>query len=322
MLSTVSINGTDLAVSRLCYGTNMLGTVADQGRSNELLDAFVALGGNFIDTARSYGDWVPTAPKGASERAIGAWLKTRARDKIVIATKGAFFDLRAGDWAPRVNPKAIASDLTESLEHLQVAQIDLWWLHADDPSQPIPTIIDALVEHQRAGRIRYFGASNWTAARIREAQQYAKSIGHQGFAAVQPFWGLAVPNPEGAAAQGYGYYYDEQLRSLHAQGLTMIPYAGQSRGFFTKMRLGEGNLPQPLAQMYLNETNRQRAKAVESVAKKRGVSENEIVLAYLLSQPYQTIPIIGATRPEQLAQSAKAVDVVLSDDELRLLSGQ
>ena len=77
MLSKVTLNNTDLSVSQLCYGTNMLGWMLDQEKSNAILDRFAELGGNFIDTARSYGDWAPDAPKGSSERAIGAWLKTR-----------------------------------------------------------------------------------------------------------------------------------------------------------------------------------------------------------------------------------------------------
>lgn len=94
MLSKVKLAKTDLSVSRLCYGTNMLGTAIDQAGANAILDKFAELGGNFIETARSYGDWIPDAPKGASERAIGAWLKGRNRADFVIATKGGFFDLR------------------------------------------------------------------------------------------------------------------------------------------------------------------------------------------------------------------------------------
>lgn len=321
MLSKVALGATELRLSRLCYGTNMLGTAIDQARANELLDTFVGLGGNFIDTARSYGDWVPAAPSGASERAIGAWLKTRKREGLVIATKGAFADMRSGSWAPRVNPGAIAKDIEESLQHLGIAEIDLWWLHADDPSQPVRPLIDALIGQQRAGRIRHFGASNWLPARIREAQAYAKSIGHEGFVAVQPFWGLAVPNRDGAAAQGYGPYYDDGFASLHAEGLTIIPYAGQSRGFFTKLAAGEASLPEALAAMYLNDTNRRRFRAVQALATERGVSINQIVLAYLLSQPYPTVPIIGASLPAQLVESVQAAAVSLEPRELERLRG-
>jgi len=324
MLPKVTLGPTGLSVSRLCYGTNMLGTAIDQGRANELLDTFVAAGGNFIDTARSYGDWVPNVPKGASERAIGAWLgKQRAREGLVIATKGGFADMRSGGWAPRVNPAAIAADISESLDHLHIDQIDLWWLHTDDPGQPVAAIVDALIGHQQAGRIRHFGASNWSPARITEAQSYARSLRHEGFVAIQPFWGLAVPNREQATAQGYGPYYDEGFAPLHAAGMTVIPYAGQSRGFFTKLAAGgEAKLPEHLVAMYLNDTNRRRAKAVAAIAAQRGVSVNQVVLAYLTSQPHLTIPIIGASRPEQLAESAKAVALTLTSQELeRLRSG-
>jgi aryl-alcohol dehydrogenase-like predicted oxidoreductase len=320
MLPKITLNNTDLVVSQLCYGTNMLGTVLDQSQSNAVLDCFATLGGNFIDTARSYGDWIPDAPTGASERAIGAWLKGQRRSDFVIATKGGFFDMRKGDWRPRVTPEDIAIDLGESLAHLGVDTIDLYWLHADNPLVPVGPVIDALIAQQKSGRLRYFGASNWSPERIEEAQAYAASIGHKGFSAVEPFWGLAVPNPEGAAAQGYGYYYEDGFRKLHQNGLPMIPYAGQSRGFFTKLAEGEAGLRDDVKAMYLNDANRARLKIVQRLAAKHGVSINEIVLAYLVCQPSQTIPIIGASRPDQLEESVKAVTVKLSSEELSELA--
>ncbi len=316
MLSKVALNNTDLVVSRLCYGTNMLGTAIDQAQANAILDRFTALGGNFLDTARSYGDWIPDAPAGASERAIGAWLKGKRREDLVVATKGGFFDLRKGDWRNRVTPDDIASDLSASLDHLGVDAIDLYWLHSDNPETSVGPILDALIEHQKAGRIRYFGASNWSAERIFEAQAYAKSVGHTGFAAVQPFWGLAEPNPEGAAAQGYGLYYDNGLRAVHQAGLTMIPYSGQSRGFFSKLVAGEPELREDMKAMYLNDANRERFAVVQRLAAKHRVGINEVVLAYLIGQPLQTIPIVGASRPEQLDESVKAVALKLTLDEL------
>lgn len=318
MLSKVKLKNTDLTVSNLCYGTNQLGTAYDQAASNALLDQFASYGGNFIDTARSYGDWIPTAPKGASERAIGAWLKGQNRDNFVIATKGAMVDMRVGDWRNRVTADDIASDLGESLDHLGVKTIDLYWLHADNPQAPVGPIIDALIGHQKAGKIRYFGASNWGPARIQEAQAYAKSKGHQGFVAVQPFWGLAVPNPEGAAAAGYGAYYEDGFQAVHGD-LPMIPYSGQSRGFFSK--LAEGKVGDDLKAMYDNPGNTARLKVVQDVAKKHNASINEVVLAYLTNQPNQTIPIIGAFRKEQLAETVKAAALKLSADEVKALHG-
>ncbi len=321
MLSKVTIANTDLSVSQLCYGTNMLGTAVDQDRANAILDTFAEAGGNFIDSARMYGDWVPDIPAGASERAIGAWLKTRSREGIVIATKGGGVDMRAGDWRNRVTPEDIATDIGESLAHLGVATIDLYWLHADNPEAPVESLIDALIDHQAAGRIRYFGASNWTADRVRAANAYASSIGRQGFVAVQPFWGLAVPNKANAEAQGYQLHYEGNFEALHAGGMPIIPYAGQSGGYFAKLDENPDSLGDALKARYDNPVNVARLAAVRALAEEKGFSVNEIALAYLVNQPHQTIPIIGATRPEQIAESVKAVDVKLTPAELARLRG-
>ncbi len=320
MLSKVILANTDLSVSQLCYGTNMLGTAVDQDTANAILDRFVELGGNFIDSARMYGDWIPDAPAGASERAIGAWLRRRGRDGIVVATKGAAMDLRAGDWRNRVTAEDIAKDVGESLEHLGVNSIDLYWLHADNPEAPVGPIIDALVAHQEAGRIRYFGASNWTPERIKEANDYAASKGKQGFVAAQPFWGLAVPNEENANAQGYVLHYEGRFEELHKAGLPIIPYAGQSGGYFTKVDAGgTESVREDVRARYDHPANEKRLVAVREIARKHGVTINEIVLAYLLNQPNQTIPIIGASRPDQIEETVKAASIKLSADELQQL---
>lgn len=323
MLARIMLAHTDLSVSQLCYGTNMLGTAIDQGRANAILDRFVELGGNFIDTARSYGDWVPSAPAGASERAIGAWLKGKDRSSIVIATKGAQYDSRVGDGRNRVTPQDIAQDLTESLDHLGVDSIDLYWLHADNPAAPVQPIIDALLEHQAAGRIRWFGASNWSPARIREANAYAASLGKQGFVASQTFWGLAQPNREKAPMQGYQLYYEDGYQELHAEGIPMIPYAAQSGGYFTKLdRGGEAALSDMLRERYDHPGNKARLAAVRAVAARHGASINEVVLAYLVCQPNQTIPIFGGSSPEQIEESVKAASLRLSPGELAELRAE
>ncbi len=320
MVSKVTLNQTDLEVSELCYGTNMLGWLIDQEKSNAILDRYVELGGNFIDTARSYGDWAPDAPKGASERAIGAWLKTRSRDGLVISTKGAFMDLRVGDWRNRCTPEDITQDLGESLDHLGIDSIDLYWLHADNPEAPVQPIIDTLLGHQEAGRIRYFGASNWGAARIEEANAYARSLGKQGFVASETFWGLAVPDAAAAAQQGYVHYYEGEYEALHASGLPIVAYSAQSGGYFTKLANGgEDAVPEALKVRYNNPANAARFKAAQALAEKRGVSINEVVLAYLLSQPNQTIAIFGGSSPEQVSDSMKAASLKLTAEELAQL---
>jgi aryl-alcohol dehydrogenase-like predicted oxidoreductase len=320
MLDKVTLGRTDLLVSRLCYGTNMLGWMLDQGQSNAILDTFAELGGNFIDTARSYGDWAPDAPVGASERAVGAWLKTRRRDDFVIATKGAFFDMRVGDYRNRVTPADIASDLAQSLDHLGTDRIDLYFLHMDNPEARVEPIVEALIGHREAGRIRHFAASNWAADRIRAANAHAASLGQPGFAASETFWGLAVPDMAAAAQQGYVHYYEGEYEALHASGLPILAYAAQSGGYFTKRASGAA-VREDIAARYANPENDRRLAAVQKVAAARGVSINEVVLAYLLNQPHQTIPIFGGSSPEQVRDSVKAAALVLSAGELAELRG-
>ncbi|KHS46037.1 aldo/keto reductase [Novosphingobium subterraneum] len=317
MLKKVTLGHTDLTVSRLCYGTNMLGWMLDQGKSNAILDTFAGLGGNFIDTARSYGDWMPDAPVGASERAVGAWLKMQKRDDFVIATKGGFFDMRVGDYRNRVTPDDVAADLAQSLDHLGIDTIDLYFLHMDNPESPVEPIIDALIAHREAGRIRHFAASNWAAERIRAANAYAASIGKEGFVASETFWGLAVPDAAAAAQQGYQHYYEGEYEDLHAGGLPIVAYAAQSGGYFTK--LASGSVGEQLAARYANPANERRFAIVQSLAEKHDVSINEIALAYLLSQPNQTIAIFGGSSPEQVRDSAKADALTLTAEEMAAL---
>lgn len=317
MISKIALGQTGLSVSRMCYGTNMLGWLLDQGKSNAILDTFAAAGGNFIDTARSYGDWSPEAPVGASERAVGAWLKGQNRNDFVIATKGGFFDMRVGDYRNRVTPEDLSADLAQSLDHLGVESIDLYFVHMDNPESPVEPIVDALIGHREAGRIRHFAASNWAADRITAANTYAASLGKAGFAASETFWGLAVPDAAAAAQQGYQHYYEGEYEALHAAGLPIIAYAAQSGGYFSKV--ANGNLADPLAARYANPTNERRMAVVRDLAAKHDVSINEVVLAYLLNQPDQTVAIFGGSSPEQVTDSLKADALVLSAQELAAL---
>jgi len=317
MLAKITLGQTDLSVSRLCYGTNMLGWMLDQGKSNAILDTFAGLGGNFIDTARSYGDWAPDAPVGASERAVGAWLKGQRRDDFVIATKGGFFDMRVGDYRNRVTPEDITADLAQSLDHLGLDTIDLYFVHTDNPDTPVEPIIDTLIGHREAGRLRHFAASNWGAARIVAANAYAASLGKPGFVASETFWGLAVPDVAAAAAQGYVHYYEGEYEALHAAGLPIVAYAAQSGGYFTKR--ANGAELGALADRYGNPVNDRRLAVAQTLAAAHDVSLNDVVLSYLTSQPNQTIPIFGGSTPDQVRDSVKAAALVLTAAELAQL---
>lgn len=318
-MKTIPLPRTGLSVSELCLGTNQFGTAQDDVRAHELLDTFRALGGNFIDTAHAYADWLPTAPRAASEHCIGRWLARQPRDSLVIATKGCEFDYRAG-FQPRVTPEHLRADLESSLAALGTDYIDLYWLHRDDPSHPVERILDALIEHQRAGRIRHFGCSNWGVARIQAAQRHAASIGHEGFVACQPMWGLAEPDRDAMQQFAPGGYYEDGYRALHEAGHTMIPYSGQSRGIFTRLAGGqEESLAADVKALYLSDTNRRKLGVLRELALQHNATVNAVVLAYLTSQPLLTIPIIGASSVAQLRESVGSCTLRLAADELAAL---
>ena len=287
-----------------------------------MLDAFVDLGGNFLDTAEVYANWLPELPRSISERTLGAWLTQRGnRDRMFIGTKGAHPDL-ATMHISRLAPADILHDLHGSLARLQTDVIDLYWLHRDDESRPVGEIIETLAAEVKAGKIRAFGCSNWRTARMQEAWSYATQQGLPGFVANQPLWSLAQPNPAAFGMPGLAGM-DAQMFAFHQQSRwAVIPYTSQARGFFSKLVAhGEAGLKEGERKAYLNETNRQRAARAAALAQHHGVTVAQIALAYLINQPIPTIPVIGCHTLAQLADSMGAATVTLTPTELRELQG-
>jgi aryl-alcohol dehydrogenase-like predicted oxidoreductase len=208
-------------LSRIVLGTLALSTEALE-ESYELLEAWVAAGGNVVDTAHSYR-------AGDCERVLGRWLEDRAgrRGELVIVSKGAHPDSRRS----RVTPADVAGDLRETMARLH-GPVDLYFLHRDDPSVPVGPLIEALNEHKGAGRIRAFGASNWTVPRIEEANAYAAAHGLEGFCASSPHLSLATPNEP--PWPGTVSATDTASRAWHERtGMPLFAWSSQARGFFT-----------------------------------------------------------------------------------------
>ena len=183
------IPNTQLEPSVICFGTVPIGSALNEQDSFRLMDAYLDYGGNFIDTANVYGDWIP-GEKSISEKTIGKWMKqTGVRDRVILGTKGAHPKLTSMH-IPRLSPEHIIHDIDQSLGHLQTDYIDLYWLHRDDPTHPVEAIMDVLNRQIELGKIRSIGCSNWSVKRIAEAQEYARSNGLAGFVANQMMWSL------------------------------------------------------------------------------------------------------------------------------------
>ena len=288
-----------------------MGSSIDREASFAMLDAFTFHGGNFLDSAKVYADWLPIE-RSSSEKTLGRWMKARSnRDKIIIGTKGAHPDL-ASMHIPRMSDADITGDINASLAHLQTDYIDLYWLHRDDPRRPAGEIIEVLNESIKAGKLRAIGCSNWRAGRIAEAQTYALAHGLQGFAADQMLWNLAKVDPAGLPDKTL-VAMDDALMLYHERtGLAAIPYSSQANGLFSKV--AAGNMTQLPATYRTMETST-RIDQVKKLSEASGLKITQIVLGYLISQPFTTIPIVGCRNMAQLIDSLSAGDVVLTPEQ-------
>lgn len=301
------LQGIDAPISRLVMGT-MVCTTDNMEVTNTLLDAYLQAGGNCLDTARVYGG-------GKTEAALGQWFTSRKnRDKVVLLAKGAHHDANG----KRVNPKGIAEDIAISLDLMQTDYIDIYLLHRDDPDIPVGVIVDALNQHKEAGRIKIFGGSNWTTARIQEANAYAEANGLQGFSASSPQLSLAVPNEPMWA--GCLFVTPEDAEWHTRTQLPLMPWSSQASGFFTGRFTPEDRSNSDVVRVYYSDANWERYHRATTLAKQKGVTANQIALAWVLHQPYPTFPLIGPRTLEELASSLPALGITLTAQECDWLS--
>ncbi|MGQ9905171.1 MAG: aldo/keto reductase [Anaerolineae bacterium] len=315
----VAIPNTHLTASAICLGTGGMGTTIPADEAFAMLDYFTEAGGNFLDTALIYANWIP-GEKSVSEKTIGRWMKARGnRQAIIVGTKGAHPDLNAMH-IPRLSAREIAADVDASLSHLQTDCIDLYWLHRDDPARPVEEIIHTLNDLATAGKIRYFGCSNWRAPRIRAANVYAAQHGLQGFVADQMMWSMAVADMDAIADKTLAGM-DDALYQFHLEtGMAAAPYSSQAGGLFQRLAAGGVDAVKPGARaIYPLEPNLRRLERAQTLARQRALSVSQVALGYLLSQPFPTFPIVGCRTMAQLVDSLSAAHVQLAPQDVRYL---
>ncbi|MBQ8611538.1 MAG: aldo/keto reductase [Oscillospiraceae bacterium] len=309
-----TIPGTDLSVSALCFGTCPVSLTLEDSALFPLLDRFADAGGNFLDTANVYGKWSPWFDN-LSEQRIGRWLATRAdRAGIVIATKGAHYDIRDPERTPRVTKQDVEADIDESLRTLGLDCIPFYWLHRDDPARPIEEVVDICEQLRRAGKLRWYGASNFTAARLEAARQYAAAAGIPGFSAVSNQWSLAEVtdlahnnNPDPTLV----LMGPEEYAFHAASGTACIPYQATARGWFAKAAAGTPIDP-GVTRAFDTPANRATlAKLVEKAAA-TGHSVQALALSELAAQPFPVIPVSSASNDAQMDTLLEAMQLLES----------
>lgn len=305
-------------LSVLCMGTDHMGARYDRETSFAMLDAYCDLGGNFIDTARLYG--LPDGGEaGLSERVLGEWMALRGnRAQLTIATKGGHPLLPEDPFHPRLDRDTLTRELDESLRALRVDYVDLFWLHRDDPQRPVGEMLETLNLFLQQKKVLAIGASNWSRARLMEADAYAHRHGLTSFCAVQPQWSLARQEAQRDPSLTY---MDRDLYAWHLQNnIPCVPFSSQAKGFFNKLAAGGEQALSTMARTrFWTPHNRALFERLQALERQTGISPGAAALAFLTSQPFPVFPIAGASRVEQVRALSEAADACLTPDQLAFL---
>lgn len=306
----INIANTELKVSRINFGGNVLGWTLNERESFEILDAFVAAGFNFIDTADTYSWWV-NGIGGQSETILGKWMKARNnRDQIVIATK---VGSQTKDHPKDISKAHILKSVDESLQRLQTDYIDLYYTHFDDEITPIEETLSAYDEVIKAGKVNYIGASNVSPDRLIESFEAAETNSLPKYVALQPHYNLMERTN-----------YETKYKAIvEKHGLAVFPYYSLASGFLTGKYRSEADLGKSVRggglKHYLNEKGFSILNALDKVAHKQNTQPATVALAWQLAQTTITASIVSATRKSQLQTLIDAPSLRLDKDDLVLL---
>jgi aryl-alcohol dehydrogenase-like predicted oxidoreductase len=303
---------TDLDVSVLCFGGNVFGWTADRSASFAVLDAFVEAGGNFVDSADVYSRWVPGNSGGESELILGEWMKERGnRAAVVVATK---LGSPMGEGRQGLSKAYMVQAVEDSLRRLQTDYIDLYQAHRDDQTTELEETMAAFDELVKAGKVRWIGASNFTAARLAEANAVAASGGWARYESIQPPYHLLQRAD-----------YEAELEPLCQQEqIGVITYSSLASGFLTGKYKQGAELPASgrasgVQQRYMNEKGWKVLAAVQEVAARLGTTPAAVALAWIAARQGMTGPIASATTPEQLKDLVAGVSLKLDSEAIATL---
>lgn len=307
------IGSSNIEIAPLTLGGNVFGWTADRDASFEVLDGFVAGGGNFVDTADGYSHWAPGHTGGESETIIGEWLAARgARERVVIATKVSTHPGFPGLAAANVRAAADAS-----LARLGTDHIDLYYAHFDDPEVPLEETVEAFSQLVDAGKIRAIGVSNYTADRVAAWARIAKAEGLHAPVALQPHYNLLEREFETNGLRA----------AAEAEGLSVFPYFSLAKGFLAGKYRDQADVSAANASPraggaaeYLNDRGRAVLAVLDEIAAAHQAQVATVSLAWLRQQPTIAAPIASARNTEQLTALLASLTLELSEDELSALS--
>lgn len=307
-----TLGTTGLTVSRLCMGTMTFGLQCDEPTSHAILDAAAEGGIDFLDAADVYPLGGGLDLVGRTEEIVGSWLKGK-RDQYVVATK-CVGRMGPNRWDVGMSRKHVLDAIDASLTRLDTDYVDLYQLHAYDPSTPLDEALDALDTVVRSGKARYVGVSNWLAHKVARALGRSEVKGLVPLVSVQPRYNLLFRSFE-----------RDLLPMCEEEGVAVIPYNPIAGGLLTGKharggdptdgtRFTLGNAAGNYQDRYWHDEEFDTVDALRPLADEAGTSMTTMAVQWVLANPAVTSAIIGASRPEQLTDNLAAVDSPMDDD--------
>ena len=312
------VAGIERPMARAVLGTEDY-YLAEYDARAEILDAYLAGGGNVLDTARTYGIGAPVGPHahGESELLLGRWIKERGvRDQVVIVTKGAH-RLPKGRGLARMTKAYVDYDIRTSLERLDTDRVEVWMFHRDNPNVGVAPIVNWVNANIDAGLIGAVGASNWSIERLEAANRYAAANGLQGFSLLSNQFGLATPcRPRWPGTRSVA---PEERARLAALGVANQAWSAQCSGFFA-IAQGKPEHPDPeFRRAFHTPENFARRERARSLAGELGLAPTQVALAYTLNQDFLSLGVFWPADLGELDQCLVAADLVLSPAQLKFL---
>lgn len=306
--------------SQIALGCDHFGGRRPEDLARRIMDAYFELGGTMFDTAHVYSQERP-GETSLSEKVVGKWIADNGvRDKIVLVTKGVHPD-RSNMLVSRINEQNVRDDFSSSLETLGVDYVDVWFLHRDNPQMPVGEIVDLVSGLVDKGHVCHLGASNWTAGRIAQANEYARLHGKHGFDIAQIQWSFTRSTPESWEDPTVVCMDDAQLAWYTTNKMPLMVFSPQARGVVSKMIAGgRESVPENWAKRFMLDENKGRIERCRRLSERTGRNPAGICLSYLTSAPFPVMPVIGCSSPEQIRDSLQFADETLSDEERAFLT--
>lgn len=301
----------------IALGSSYFGTTWAEEDCFRLMDRFLELGGDCLDTARVYGAWF-NDQYGAAERVIGKYLEDkRLQGKVIVVTKGGN-PLPQSIYTRRLSRGEIIDDIKRSLDDLRLAKIDMYLLHRDDEDRSAGEIIETMNELLSLGYTSGIGCSNWRSDRIREANRYAVEHGLRGFEVSQIQWSLAETTPELYGDDTIVCMNESEYEFYKSEKFPLMAYASQAKGFFAKGAVGGvESLGKKALERFGTEKNLRRLEIVKRLSEEKRISPAAIALQVITDSELLPMAIIGCRTIEQLEDTLSPAN--LTSQELEML---